>query len=495
MSSSHGQAKGGDVRARLDHPVIDGDGHVLEFTPVFLDYLKGVAGADLVQRFNKMTSDGGLSSWYALSPEQRRDRRATRPAFWFSPMRNTADRATAMLPQLLRQRMEEIGLDFIVVYTTMGLLLVAHPDEELRRGCCRALNLMLADMYRGHGERMTPAALIPMHTPEEGLEELDFAVGELGFKAIMIDALVRRRLPEIERAAPEAAHCALWPDPLALDSPHDYDPFWARCLELKVVPTAHSGSTGLGMRNSISNYTYNHIGNFAAANEAFCKALFMGGVTRRFPALNFAFLEGGVSWACQLFSDLIEHWEKRGSDALAHIDPANMDRELLVALFRQHGGPWAGRDLETELAEGGNRATNQADYIDNDEFAACAITRTEDIRDLFVPRFYFGCEADDRMNAWAFNEKTNPFGARLKAMFSSDIGHWDVPDMTHVLPEAYELVEDGLMTEADFHDFVFANPASLHREVNPDFYKGTAVEDAVATLMANRAGEQTAAAE
>ena len=30
--------------------------------------------------------------------------------------------------------------------------------------------------------------------------------------------------------------------------------------------------------------------------EAVCKALFMGGVTRRFPALKFAFLEGGVGW-------------------------------------------------------------------------------------------------------------------------------------------------------------------------------------------------------
>ncbi len=202
-----------------------------------------------------------------------------------------------------------------------------------------------------------------------------------------------------------------------------------------------------------------------------------------------------MSWACQLYNDLIEHLEKRGGENLAHVDPANMDLDLLVAMFREHGGPWAGRDLETELAGGGNRATNPEDYIGSDEFAACGITRAEDIRDLFVPGFYFGCEADDRMAAWAFNEKTNHFGAKLKAMFSSDIGHWDVPEMTHVLPEAFEMVEDGVMSETDFFDFVFANPASLHREVNPDFYKGTAVEDAVATLMANRAGEQTAAAE
>ena len=60
--------------------------------------------------------------------------------------------------------------------------------------------------------------------------------------------------------------------------------------------------------------------------------------------------------------------------------------------------------------------------------------------------FYFGCEADDRMNAVAFG-KVNPFGARINAIFSSDVGHFDVPDMRMVLPEAYELVEDGLITD------------------------------------------------
>ena len=56
-----------------------------------------------------------------------------------------------------------------------------------------------------------------------------------------------------------------------------------------------------GSRRSISNYVYNHIGSFAAANDAFCKALFLGGVTRRFPELNFGFLEGGVAWAIRRF--------------------------------------------------------------------------------------------------------------------------------------------------------------------------------------------------
>jgi hypothetical protein len=62
------------------------------------------------------------------------------------------------------------------------------------------------------------------------------------------------------------------------------------------------------VRLSPTNFAYNHIGHFAAAGHATAKAIFLDGVTRRFPELRFAFLEGGVGWASQLFGDLIEHW-------------------------------------------------------------------------------------------------------------------------------------------------------------------------------------------
>jgi len=87
--------------------------------------------------------------------------------------------------------------------------------------------------------------------------------------------------------------------------------------------------------------------------------------------------------------------------------------------------------------------------------------------------------------ALGFDARMNPFGARLKATFSSDIGHWDVPDMREVLAEAYELVEHELLDEKDFEEFVFVNPAMLHAGMNPDFFKGTVVEEPVKTLLAS----------
>src|SRR5579859_5502664 len=61
--------------------------------------------------------------------------------------------------------------------------------------------------------------------------------------------------------------------------------------------------------------------------------------------------------------------------------------------------------------------------------------------------------------------------ARLNAIFSSDIGHWDVPDITEVTEEAHELVDKGLIAEGDFRDFVFGNPVRLWAGMNPDFFK------------------------
>jgi hypothetical protein len=209
----------------------------------------------------------------------------------------------------------------------------------------------------------------------------------------------------------------------------------------------------------------------------------LGGVIHRFPALHCAFLEGGAGWACNLHSDLLGHWRKRNRRDVQNYNPASLDRELFNDFCRRYGTPLMPDRLHS--LEAGERLTGpDEDSSMLDEFAACGIERPEDISKVFKRNFYFGCEADDPMNAWAFNSRVNPYSARLNAIFSSDIGHWDVPDMTDVTEEAYELVEYGLISEDDFRDFVFANPARLWTSMNPDFFKGTTVEGAVKQFLA-----------
>ncbi len=46
-------SKSARVRAKLNHPIIDTDGHTVEFTPVFFDYIKEFGGAGMIERYKK----------------------------------------------------------------------------------------------------------------------------------------------------------------------------------------------------------------------------------------------------------------------------------------------------------------------------------------------------------------------------------------------------------------------------------------------------------
>jgi len=167
------------VRAKLNHPVIDGDGHWLEPIPIFLEYLREVGGPSIVDKFVSKAKD---TSWYEMGPAERMDRRPHRPTWWGEPA-NSLDRATAMVPRLFYERLDDFGIDFALVYTSLGLFFVSNPDEELRRAVARAVNRMNAEMFRPFADRMTPAAVVPVHTPQEAIEEATYAVRELGLKA------------------------------------------------------------------------------------------------------------------------------------------------------------------------------------------------------------------------------------------------------------------------------------------------------------------------
>jgi predicted TIM-barrel fold metal-dependent hydrolase len=470
--ASASKSKSAAVRARLSHPVIDSDGHHVEYGPRVRDYVQRLAGTQMADRIGPALEGTIASSkWYRESPEQRREHHTKRSPFWGLPTKNTLDLATALFPKLMCERLEEMGLDFCVLYPSLGLVAGHFEEAEVRRAACRALNTYCAEIWGEYRDRIAPVATIPMHTPQEAIEELEYAVKGLGMRAVLMPSYAKRPIPAAARDYPYA----FWLDTFGIDSEYDYDPVWAKCQELKVVPSFHSHGEGWGSRTSISNYVYNHIGHFASSADAVCKSLFLGGVTRRFPQLRFSFLEGGVGWARSLFADLIGHWEKRNIKAMANYDPANINQELLAELSRRYGGKVLGdREFVKGREVAGSRPGDPSD-----DFAACAIDSREDFRALFVKPFFFGCEADDPITASAFDAKRNPMDARLNAIYGSDIGHFDVPDMSEVTAEAFEAVEHGRMTEEDFRDFVFVNPIKLWTALNPDFFKGTVVESAV----------------
>ena len=484
MSAAAETSPSEEMRSKLNHPELDRDGHFIEFMPYYMDFVEEVGGAPMVETFRQNRIGEIRMSppeWHNMSREQRQHQLRWRHPFYALPTKLDQDRATSMLPRLLYRRMDELGVDFSVLYPTLGLDMLFIKNDEVRQAACRALNKMNANVWAEFSARMAPVAAILTTTPEEGVAELDYAIGRLGLKGIMISGNVHRYIPQVEQEAPEWARHAMWYDHMAMDSKFDYNPFWAKCVEHKVAPTSHAGHEGIGSMKSVASYVYNHIGSFNHANHAICMAVFFGGVAKRFPDLKFGFLEGGVGWAMNLLADIMKYWEKRNKNVISNYDPKYLNTDALADLFRESGN---------EMIDG--KEDTFTDYLnclksdfenpeELDEFAACGCETRDGIRAQFRI-FFFGCKADDKINATAFQGERE---RHFNAMFSSDISHWDVPDMRECVSEAYELVEDGHLNDDDFKDFMSTNPARLHAGMNLDFFKGTRVEAEVEKLRAD----------
>ncbi|MBM3347601.1 MAG: hypothetical protein FJY55_14050, partial [Betaproteobacteria bacterium] len=453
-----GQTKSQHVRSQLKHPVVDADGHWLELHPVYADYLADVGGPKAADRYREAVKNApGYGGGRLLTPEMRMTKRVRKQGWWTQPV-NARDRAAYTLPRLMRQSLDEWGIDVALIYPTIGfLLLKLIQDLELRQIAVRAFNTMAVDMFGPYGDRLIPSGIISLDSPAEALSQLEDA-GKLGLKLLVMNGTAQRPI-EGDADIPVDKRRYYF-DAYGIDSPYDYDPVWQKLIDMKCALTVHTGTMGWPDRTSPTSFVHNHMGHFAQSHHLTARALFMGGVTQRFPQLKVGFLEGGVGWACNLYGDIIGHWKKRNRRHMEeHHNPLKLDRALMRKLMeenttgdRHFAGKFDdifGRNLDVSEPD----LTAEEQYArdkDSDDFHGVKIESVADVRRLFTSNFYFGCEADDPMNVMAFNAAA---GLKVKAMMGSDIAHFDVPDPTEVLEEAWEMVEHGLITENDFREF------------------------------------------
>src|SRR6266481_547259 len=158
------------VRSQLSHPIIDGDGHWIEYGPVFAEQVRKAAGdkaADGLLRHMRRIPDA-----LSLSVAERRPRGIAMEGYWGRQSTNTRDRATAMMPRMLYDRLDELGIDFGIVYPTGRARSPRIADDATRRAVIRGFNVVTHEYFKDLGDKLTPAAVIPVHTPEEAIAEL-----------------------------------------------------------------------------------------------------------------------------------------------------------------------------------------------------------------------------------------------------------------------------------------------------------------------------------
>src|ERR1700752_4177662 len=112
--SHNGDLDARTLHARLTHPIIDADGHWLEYGPVMREEFRRIGGGGAGGALGLAPPRGPGS--LKMTGAERARRRVGMEAFLSTPSENTLDRATAMLPRLMYERLEELGIDFCVVY-------------------------------------------------------------------------------------------------------------------------------------------------------------------------------------------------------------------------------------------------------------------------------------------------------------------------------------------------------------------------------------------
>jgi predicted TIM-barrel fold metal-dependent hydrolase len=184
-------------------------------------------------------------------------------------------------PKERLERMDQEGLDRVVLYPTLGLTWeIETRDVELSQAYCRAYNRWIVEFCAGSGGRLVPIAHLSMGDPKAAARELERAV-KAGCKGAFI--------------APQSITGKTHGHP-------DNDPVWAAAQDLDVPIGLHptfepsewifnrfdriKGPEGLWFSYMVSNHT---------EIQAFT-SLFAYGMFDKFPRVQVVILESGAGW-------------------------------------------------------------------------------------------------------------------------------------------------------------------------------------------------------
>ncbi|MFN0070838.1 MAG: amidohydrolase family protein [Chloroflexota bacterium] len=234
--------------------IIDGDGHVIE----------GDLGPFLPEPY-KGRSTLGLSRGTHFPPV---DHLHNEPVQTLPGSFNPAG------PTEWAQFLDDAGVDFTVMYPSLGLSIGNVASRDWATALCQGYNNWLHQTYTSVNPRFKGMALIPMQDVGEAVNELRRAVTELGMLGAMLPGNgLKGSLGQ-----------------------KDYWPVYAEAERLGCSLAIHSGPHHkLGLDN-MDVYPPIHALGHPFALMIACGSMIFNGVFDRFPGLRVAFLEGGVSW-------------------------------------------------------------------------------------------------------------------------------------------------------------------------------------------------------
>ncbi len=289
----------------MNYNIIDSDGHICEPPDLWEKYIDPkfragcpklvtfedgaeilrIEGDDAIDlgRGKKRVSFGGVG---AIGAREGR----VSPSIPYAQGRKGGFDPHARIPD-----MDAEGIDAAVLYPSLGLFLGAIKDPEFAAASCRAYNRWLADYCKPYPERLFGAAMLPMQSVEGAVQEMRYAVNELGFRAGFI-----RPNPYNDRVLHDPA----------------YDPLWTEAQDLGfsigIHGGAESGQQTLAMDRFKQGGAVRHCVAHTFEMMAAATSLIMCGVCDRFPRLKVAFLESGGGWMAGWLDRMDRHFDDVG---------------------------------------------------------------------------------------------------------------------------------------------------------------------------------------
>ena len=248
--------------------IIDADGHVLDWEPVYRErlpeafrYREKLMGAD--DAFDR-TQNGGIVRRGATVEAQ------------------LADNATQ-------------GIDIQVLYPTGGLTHSRIREPDYAIAFAETYNDFLRDYCAADPKRLKGVALVPLHVDvPRAIKEMERAVDQLGHVGVMVNTFVYGR---------NVAHRDFWP-------------FYEACAAKGVAIGFHSrGGDAIDPIGHFDNLLAMHTLSHAPEQLIACTAFIYSGLLEMFPGLKVAFLEAGAGWVPYWMEHMDGEWSKRKFDA------------------------------------------------------------------------------------------------------------------------------------------------------------------------------------
>jgi predicted TIM-barrel fold metal-dependent hydrolase len=164
------------------------------------------------------------------------------------------------------------GIDRQMLFPTRIGTPTQYPGE-VGAALCRAYNNWVANLVRGHEDRLWPVAMASAGHPPAMADELRRAVKELGFKA---------------------GHLVVYTGDRNLNDPAFF-PYYEMAQELDVPLMCHPNTIG-ELINRFDSFFSQHVLGRPLNCTAALVALVLGGVFERFPRLKVCFFECSAEW-------------------------------------------------------------------------------------------------------------------------------------------------------------------------------------------------------